>query len=203
MRYVFDLSGDRFRTFEFFPDALAALAVPHDLEEQLSLLVWGAVLPKPEHFPEFRALLPQPVRDEDDALYLSGWGTLTFNGVRGGCVTVWPYEPVFPPGDLRMMHNAEGQLPTLTRTWAGFDANISPEYVLSIVLEQPLGFMALKLQAAGPVTFSVAPSDFVTWQRLKAFPQRYGPDLTRTRQLGSHPAAVGANHASEAVPEFS
>jgi hypothetical protein len=125
------------------------------------------------------------------ALYLSGWGTLTFNGVRSGDVTVWPYEPRFHPDDLRMIKNPDGKPATLTRTWNGISTDSCRDHILSIVLEQPLGFMALKLKADGPLTFTVDPRDFVTESQLDAFPQRYGPDLTRTRQIALTEARLG------------
>jgi hypothetical protein len=184
--YVFDLSGDRSRLFQFFPEAIAAFAIPAALEERLSLLVWGAVLPTPENEPAFCALLPEAVRKEmPTALYLSGWGTLTFNGVRSGDVTVWPYEPTLQLNDLKMIETPEGKPAMLTRSWTSPDTSPCTEHLLSIVLEQPLGFMALKLQATGPVTFAVDPGDFVTEQQLEAFPQRYRYDITRRRQLVS------------------
>ena len=39
--YTFDLSGDRMRKLQFFPDAAASFEIPTTLEDSLSILVWG------------------------------------------------------------------------------------------------------------------------------------------------------------------
>jgi hypothetical protein len=89
MRHVFDLSGPGRRAVQFFPDAVAAFSIPTALEETLSLLVCGVVIPEPQQDADLCRRLPLAVqRSLPTALYLSGWGVLTFAGVQGGEVRV-------------------------------------------------------------------------------------------------------------------
>jgi hypothetical protein len=53
MRYVFDLSGNGIRRVQFFPDAVAAFAIPTTIEQTLSILVWGVVIPEPQPITAF------------------------------------------------------------------------------------------------------------------------------------------------------
>src|SRR4051812_47427989 len=105
MRWTFDLSGENYRDFEFFPSAVAAFRVPETLDGTLSLLVWGAVIIEPAHQPHFCKHLPAWVREASpESLYLSGWGQLTFEQALRGEVVVAAYGPTFLPGDLRLLN---------------------------------------------------------------------------------------------------
>jgi hypothetical protein len=52
-----------------------------------------------------------------------------------------------------------------------------------MVLEQPFGFMSLKITTPGPVQLSVDPHDCVTEDQVIADPARYAHDYERVRQL--------------------
>ncbi len=186
MGYVFDLSGSGMRKLQFFPDAGAAFQIPATLEKSLSLLVWGVVYPEPLQDADFCKCLPVTVQSAlPTALYLSGWGVLTFHDVQSGSVTVWPYEPTFQLHHLRFPPQSQGEPLAISQNWSGPTQAGGVAYLLSMILEQPLGFMALKVVASGPVTLSVSPHDFITEEQLAQFPERYRFDLTRTRQLQS------------------
>jgi hypothetical protein len=184
MWYLFDLEGEKFSRFLFFPDAITALSVPNSLGSKLSLPVWGVVLPEPQQDPQLCAQLPLEVQvSMPTALYLSGWGVLSFQGVQRGEIRVWPYQSTLELNNLTFPPNQDSRLPPLSHCWTESTQGQGRDYVLSIVLEQPLGFMALNIQAAGPVTLSVHPHDFVTEEQLDSFPERYRYDLTRSRHL--------------------
>jgi hypothetical protein len=185
MQHVLDLTGKGFQKFQFFPDAGAAFAIPPTLEGTLSLLVWGVVVPQPQLDADlYRLLSPQVQSGLPTALYLSGWGVLTFQGVQGGEVQVWPYEPTLDFHHLQFPPSNPGTVVAgLSRKWPTPGQSGGLEYVLSTVLEQPLGFMMLRIVAAGPVTLRVNPADFVTEEQLEQCPGRYRFDLTRERQL--------------------
>jgi hypothetical protein len=184
MMYEFDLSGNGVRKLQFFPDAGAAFEIPATLENTLSLLVWGVVYPEPQKDAAFCRLLPPAVqRALPTALYLSGWGVLRFHDVQGGSVTVWPYQPTFDLRHLKFPQQRQEEGFSICQTWSAPTRPGGVEYLFSMILEQPLGFMALKVVAAGPVTLCVNPHDFVTEEQLDQFPEQYRFDLTRTRQL--------------------
>jgi hypothetical protein len=184
MKYVFDLSGNDPRQLQFFPDAAASFPIPKALEKTLSVLVWGVVYPQPQQDKDFCEYLPLTVRNAlPTALYLSGWGILTFHDIQSGEVTVWPYEPTFHLDNLKLIQQNEGEALSISQTWPGQRDSAGIDYLFSMILEQPLGFMALKIVAAGPVTLRVNPHDFITEEQLDEFPERYRFDLTRTRQL--------------------
>jgi hypothetical protein len=186
MQYVFDLSGRGIRKLQFFPDAVAAFAIPEALEETLSLLVWGVVFPQPEQDADFcKRLRPAVQQAVPTALYLSGWGALIFRGVQSGKMDVWPYEPTLELQDLRFPPHTDTSVPTLSRRWPGTGQAGGTDYVFSMVLEQPLAFLSLTIVAAGPVTLTVNPQDFVTEAQLERSPEQYRSDLTRRRQLAS------------------
>jgi hypothetical protein len=184
MRHLFDLSGSGMRKLQFFPDAGAAFQIPATLENTLSLLVWGVVYPEPQQDADFCKSLPLTVQSAlPAALYLSGWGVLTFHDIQSGSVTVWPYQPTFQLQHLKFPPQGAGEGVSISQTWSGPTVAGSVEYLFSMILEQPLGFMALKVVASGPVTLCVNPHDFVTEEQLAQFPEKYRFDLTRTRQL--------------------
>jgi hypothetical protein len=191
MQHAFDLTGKGICKFQFFLDAVAAFQVPATVEETFSLLLWGVVFPKPEQDEDFCGLLRPAVRAAlPTALYLSGWGMLSFRGVQSGEAKVWPYEPTFDLHDLKFpAGNGSAEGIVLFRSWSGASRGEGVEYVFSMVLEQPLGFLALKVVASGPVTLCVDPHDFVTEQQLEEFPQRNRFDLTRRRQMARMAAA--------------
>ena len=184
MQHTFDLSGNGSRKVHFFPDAVAAFPIPATLEKSLSLLVWGVVFPEPQQDADFCTHLPLTVQSAlPTALYLSGWGVLTFHDVQSGEATVWPYEPTFQLHQLKFPHANDRESKPLSQTWSGPTAKGSVDYLFSMVLEQPLGFMALKVAASGPVTLCVNLQDLITEKQLDQFPERYRFDLTRKRQL--------------------
>ena len=142
------------------------------------------VYPEPQKDADFCSCLPLTVQSAlPTALYLSGWGVLTFNDVHSGNVTVWPYEPTLQLRDLRFPRRGEGDPFSISQTWSGPTQPGGVDYLFSMILEQPLGFMALKIVASGSVTLSVNPDEFITEEQLDRFPERYRFDLTRTRQL--------------------
>jgi hypothetical protein len=185
MRYTFDLSESSFSKFEFFPHSVAAFAIPNSLNgiEQLSLLVWGVVFPEPEQDAEFCRTLQQTVPiTSSTVLYLSGWASLTFRSVQGGEVAFWPYQPTFHYRDLRLVGPSDAE-PAFIQQWPGEPQENSGVYCLPTILEQPFGFMTLKVKASGPVTLSLNSQDFVPADQVDRSPHQYGFDFTRTRQL--------------------
>ena len=185
MQYVFDLTGKGSGKLQYFPDVVAAFAVPTTLEKSLSLLVWGIVFPEPHQDPDFCSFLPSSVQGSlPTALYLSGWGVLTFHEATRGELTVWPYEPSLPFVDLKLPEQEGRNSVILTQTWGEPSQDGTYQYLFSMVLEQPLGFMALKMNAS-TVTLSVCPQDFITEEQLIKAPEVYPYDFTRTRQLQS------------------
>jgi hypothetical protein len=198
MRHVFDLSGGSIRRLQFFPDAVAAFAVPTQPESVLSMLVWGVVCPEPQRDEDLCRRLSLTVqRALPTALYLSGWGELTFHGVQAGSVEVWPYEPTFQLHHLKLAQQGNSCLSPLSHYWTSPAQEKGVDYVFSMILEQPLGFMSLKVVAAGPVTLSVDPHDFITEEELEDDPGRYRFDLTRTRQLARLVSLEGTRSAAE------
>jgi len=202
MRYTFDLSGSGMQRFEFFPEATAALKMPAERPKALSVLVWGAVVHEPENDAELcnyltaevRAALPSPV-------YLSGWGVLDFRDIRRGDVTVSPYGPNLLGKDFEFLKDRDGNTITLSHTWPGPVEDDVPEYLFSMVLEQPFGFMALKIATPEPVRLVVDPRDFVTEEQLTGNPDRYAYDFARVRQLQVAESVVpgGERHRLAAV----
>jgi hypothetical protein len=184
MRYTFDLSGNGMRRFGFFPEAMAAFSIPTTLPTTLSVLVWGVVCREPECDPDFCARLAPDIRAAlPTRLYLSGWGVLTCHNVCRGEVSVSPYRPRLLPGNQEFLTDREGNPVQLTRVWPGSVVSEAKEYLFSMVLEQPFGFMALKVATPGPVQLSVDPHDFVTEEQLTADPGKYAYDYARSRQL--------------------
>lgn len=185
MRYTFDLSGSGLRQFEFFPHSVAAFGIPNAISENeaLSVLLWGVVFPDPEPDADFCATLPPAVQVAlPTVLYLSGWAVLTFQGVHSGEAAVWPYRPTLRFRDLRLTGPSDAE-PALRQTWPGPHRHDAAEYCLSTVLEQPLGFLSLKVKASGPVSLSLNPQDFVPAEQVDASPAHYGFDYTRRRIL--------------------
>jgi len=185
MRHIFDLSGQGGGGFEFFPGAVAAFRIPDILGNSLALLVWGVIVLEPEEeHPQLCQLLPTSVREHlPTSLYHAGWGTLTFENVDSGEITLFPYTPTFHLEELRLLEDDKKQPVRLSRKWQGTDTLDSFEYVFAFVLEQPLGYVTLKLRASGSVTLSVDSQAFVTMDQLNRFPEQYLHDITRTRQL--------------------
>ena len=185
MRYTFDLTGAGMRRFQFFPEAVAAVTFPERLPSTLPVLVWGVVVREPEKDAEFCRRLPSRLQEALPAsLYLSGWASLTFQGTCCGQVTVSPYRPVLTAGNFQFLTDGNGRSITISQRWPGQAAG-GTEYLLSMVIEQPFGFMSLQMTAAGPVTLAVDPQDFVTQEQVVAAPDRYGYDFARVRQLRS------------------
>jgi len=185
MRYTFALSGSSIRKFEFFPHSVAAFAIPHSIKENepLSLLLWGVVFPEPEQDPGFCRTFQLSTQITLPAtLYLAGWALLTFRDVQSGDVAVWPYHPTFRYRDLRLVGASDAE-PALIQQWPGPQQGNTETYCLSTILEQPFGFMTLKVNASGPVTLSLNPHDFVPAEQVDHSPTRYGFDYTRRRQL--------------------
>jgi hypothetical protein len=184
MRYTFDLSGDGMRRFGFFPEAVAALSIPATLPSTLSALVWGVVFREPEHDLDFCDHLPPDVRAALPArLYLSGWGVLTCQNVCRGEVTISPYRPGLLVQEQQFLTDREGKPLQLSQVWPGPAGSDASEYLFSMGIEQPFGFMSLKVTTTGPVQLSVDPRDLVTEEQVAADPGRYGYDYARTRQL--------------------
>ncbi len=186
MRYTFDLTGNRMRQFGFFPEATAAMTIPVERPNTLLVFVWGIIFREPEldvafcqHLrPDIRATLP-------NRLYLAGWSTITFMNVCRGEVSVSPYRPVLLSDNHEFLTDDEGKPLTLAHVWPGAVGSDSQEYLLSMVLEKPFGFMSLKVTTPGAVQLSVDPSDLVTEDQFLADPQRFAPDSERIRQIAS------------------
>ena len=184
MRYTFDLSANSLRRFRFFPEAMASLKIPAERPDTLSALVWGVVLRDPGNDPHHTQKLAADVRAAlPSSLYLSGWGVLSIGEIRRGDVTVSPYCPIIVGANHQFLTDHQRQfghsVPFYGPEKGGDDA---PEYLFSMVLEQPFGFMALRVSTPGPVRLVVDPRDFVTENQLSANPENYAYDFARVRQ---------------------
>jgi hypothetical protein len=183
MRYHLDLQGNKYLEMEYQFVSTAAFQVPEVLGSDLSLLVYGFVFHHPEKFPEFCDCLPLPLQKRLPVeLYYAGWAKLTFQGVQGGKIDVYPYQPRFPPSDGVPMTTSEGIPLRLCRTWPCAEGSDSPEYILECSLEQPFGAMQLVIKAAGSVKLSVCPEEFMIAEDAYGHPE-FAPDETRSRQL--------------------
>jgi hypothetical protein len=159
------------------------------MPNRLSILIWGIIYREPEHDAAFCQLLRSQTQDSlPNSLYLSGWGRLTFENITQGNITVWPYRPVLQGGDHQFLTDGQGNPITISYSWLESEKAFGTEYLVSMVLEQPFGFMTLKLKALSPVTLSVNPDDFVLEDQVIACPEKYGYDYARTRQLQHLPA---------------
>ena len=180
MPHTFDLTDIGMSRFGFFPEAIAALTIPTERPKTLSVLVWGVIFREPEKdaafckllHPELRASLP-------NHLYLAGWGVLTFTNICRGEVTVSPYRPVLLSTNHEFLTDSAGKPVTLSHVWPGVAGSDSREYLLSIILEKPFGFMSLKVTTPGPVKLLVDPADVVTEDQFLADPTRYAPEFER------------------------
>ena len=57
MHHTFDLTDNGMRKFGFFPEAIAALTIPMEHPNILSVLVWGVIFREPELDATFCQLL--------------------------------------------------------------------------------------------------------------------------------------------------
>lgn len=184
MRYTFDLSGVGMRQFGFFPEATAAMTIPVEPPSSLSVFVWGIIFREPELHPGFcQHLAPDVSATMPKRLYLAGWGLVTFEAVCRGEVSVNPYRPILATGKHEFLTDAQGKPVQLSQVWPGPTRPDATEYVLSMILDKPFGFMSLKIATAGAVHLSVNPSDFVAEDQFLADPRRYTPDSERRKQL--------------------
>ena len=184
MRHDFNLSGESADKFEFSSSAVAALRIPETIGQTLSILVWGMIIPRPQQYTDFCEKLPESVRSSlPTSLYLCGWGILTFEDVYGGKVSIAPYAPTLDLGDLRLLIGNDGKPLILSREWQVAEGLSSAEYIFDLILEQPLGHMTLTVNAAGAVTLSANPIEFVPVAEAARFPKQYSYDWARTRQL--------------------
>mgnify|MGYP007059388582 CR=1 FL=1 len=176
-RYIFDLSDRSFQKFAYFPDAPDAIAsfdIPEVLPEQISISVRGLYLIDPNEEPSLHPYLSiQVCEHAPSALYLSEWGTLTFNKVHGGELSIFRFQSPTQPGQLELMTDDSGSHVRLSRQWPFLCPESSSKYELSMVLENPLGHMHFTIYASGPVTLSVDPLAFVAEEEVDEFPDRY------------------------------
>ena len=187
MNYTFDLTGDRLHRFTFFPDApdaVAAFSIPNELPDSMSLLVWGVYLTDSEQEPAFCQSLASSAQQQlPTALYLSGWGRLTFEDVRGAEITVSPYRPSFQFHTLELQKDSEGKTISISRRWPVPTGVAVTSYRFSLILEHPLGHGQFCIDACGPVTLDVDPQAFVAEEEVEKFPDEYLYDWGRSRQL--------------------
>ena len=180
MRHTFDLTDIGIARFGCFPEAIAALTIPTECPKTLSVLVWGVIIREPEQDAAFCQLLHPDVRASlPNQLYLAGWGVLTFTNICRGEVTVSPYRPVLLSTNHEFFTDPASKPVTLAHAWPGLAGSDSREYLLSIILEKPFGFMSLKVTTPGPVQLLVDPADIVTEDQFLADPARYDPDFQR------------------------
>ena len=181
--YDFDLSGNRIKNWEFFPETVAAFSVPQTLDGYLSMLVWGVILIDPHREPDFALrFLSSGNGLWQQSLYLSGWGHLKMEGVRGGEIRVWPYEPTLQFERLLLPAENGTTKSPLTYSWPIAPGINGTDYRFRMVLEQPLGCMVLQVNAMGSVKLTVDPGNFVPVEEVAKAPAVYCHDWTRRRQ---------------------
>ena len=184
MRYAFDLTGDGMEQFDLFPEAMASMQVPAEPVESLSLLIWGVIHQEPENDPVFCKCLTADVHANLPCnLYLSGWGIVTFQDIRRFDLTLNPYRPNLLRKDCQFLIGQDDKPIVLSHRWQRSIGEDAPAYLFSILLEQPFGFMSLKINTPAPVRLVVDPRDFVTEDQMIAEPERFTYDLARSRQL--------------------
>jgi hypothetical protein len=160
------------------------MTIPVEPPSSLSVFVWGLIFREPELHPAFcQQLRPEVMARLPNRLYLAGWGLVTFEAICRGEVSVNPYRPILATGKHEFLTDAQGKPVQLSQVWPGSTRPDAAEYLLSMILEKPFGFMSLKVRAAGPVQLSVNPCDFIPEDQFLAGPKRYTPDSERTKQL--------------------
>lgn len=186
MKYVFDVRGkpDKYAQFAYYPGAIAALAIPDELPQDLSFLVWGVTIRDALEHPGLAELLQDSVRASlPTPLYLSGWGVITFHGITHGSVVVRPFSPRIVPGQWELLNDQNGQPVEFVREWSKSSDTNSRQFDFEFQLEQPRGWMELVLHVSGPIHLAINPQDCVTFQQGSNQLGEHGFDWTRTRQL--------------------
>jgi len=186
MQYSFDLRDNRHypTRFRLYPAAVAALEIPERLDGSLAFLAWGVILDYPAQYPDFVALLPSTVQSRvPEPLYLSGWGVVQFQSVTRGSIVVSPFHPRISRGDLVPLTDRHGKAVHFTREWEGTADSASQDYTFDFILEQPYSYMGLSVSSAGPIRLITNPADWVTLRQATDEVEKYGHDLTRSRQL--------------------
>jgi hypothetical protein len=185
LRYHLNLTGNKFLEMEYLFVSTAAFRVPEHVGESLSVLIFGFIFHHPEEFPSFCDALPVAIQSHmPTELYYRGWAKLTFQGVRGGDVKLYPYRPRFPPGDMEPLLDADGTPVQLLRNWPIVSSPSNFEYILSCSLENPFGGMRLCIVATGNVELSVDPTEFVLASDMEGRPEM-GFDETRQSLINS------------------
>jgi hypothetical protein len=187
MKYAFDLRdnwvGPSRPQFLFYPNAVAALELPEQLDDTFSLLVYGGIVVNPLQHPRLIELLPDGVRSRiPEPLYHSGWGVVTFHQVCGGKVIVRPFAPRLSPKHWEQLHDETGKPVSFHREWPTVDVAESMEHEFEFLLEQPWAYMWLSMRVAGPIHFAVNPSCCVP-QSLVSPDTKGAYDLYRSDQL--------------------
>jgi hypothetical protein len=182
MKHTMDLSGELFDTL-YFNESVTAFRMPETFGPSLSLLVWGAYLAHPDE--QLWEQLPSEIRQQARSpLYLSGWGVLSFDGVKDGSASVAIYEAVLPPTDSGLLRK-DGMPVTLIKPWHSTPDPDQFIYCLESYLEVPFSHLTLEIVATGAVHFNFNPHEFVTSEMLSQFPNRYAFDRFRERQLAT------------------
>ena len=104
-------------------------------------------------------------------------------GVRGGEIRVWPYEPTLQFEKLTLPPENGTTKFLLTYSWPIAPESNGTDYRLRMVLEQPLGCMTLRVNAMGSVILTVDPGNFVPVVEVAKAPSLYCHDWTRRRQF--------------------
>lgn len=175
-----DLTGTQYSDFNLsgFPEAIASFRVPKRIEESLAILIWGVLIKRPESQPTLQQFLP-PSNDNElpPFLYLSGWGILQFNAILGGDAALAPCHPTFG-NDLIFDRSSP-----LSREWPVCQTELQRHYLLSVILEQPLGHLSMNLFARGSVRLFLNADDCIPSNELNQSPDKFDYDYNRCRQL--------------------
>lgn len=180
MMYRIDLSGDRFHSI-YFNESIVAFRMPDRFGPSLAMLVWGATLCDPD--PALQEHLSARLKEEgQSSLYLSGWGVLTFEGVKDGAATLAVYESKFPPENSGLLRY-DGTPVTLHKPWLAVPSSEQPTYCLEAYLEVPFGHLTLDVIADGAVYFTLDPNRLITTKMFSQSPHEFMFDRFRERQL--------------------
>jgi len=206
MIYTFDLTGERFRHFEFREGIIAfdacAACKPSQEEKTLVFMVQGVILnqwagvelvaastfPLPEWL---RPAFPCP-------LYLAGWsGKLVMEEVRFVRVHLAPVAPSLEetPSFLQI----GGEQFNLNKQWGidqkeieGEETDPKTVYGMNVYLEMPHGDLWLTVVAKGRVTLTVELDSFIPFADLRQHVDQFDWDLYRKRQARCFPTPVSA-----------
>lgn len=174
MKYVIDLTKDRFECVDFSEGAIVDFFCPRILSESISFTIWGGTLWYSPKSWNRSPSTPNPLGWKDD-VYVSGIGMISLTNVIGGEIKVYPYNNITAScSHVETAKNSDGSDLIFHQSWNMEKTQGADEYLWGCVIAWPYGYCILRLYSDdGKVEYEFDTDDAIDATEFLRDPKRY------------------------------